>query len=70
MELQEILKEDPKFRYQLLSRMQTDCDYFLENGNGHYKHLWAGDPKDQIEYMKAIWNSFPEDQKPEWLSME
>ena len=25
---------------------------------------------DQIGYMKALWNSFPEDGKPEWLTME
>ena len=32
--------------------------------------LWAGDEKSQIENMKALWNSFPEEDKPEWLTWE
>lgn len=58
------------FRYQMLSRLQSDCDYYLGNGNRHPKHLWAGNEKDQIACMKALWNSFPADGKPEWLSLE
>ena len=26
--------------------------------------------EDQIDNMKALWNSFSEEGKPEWLSME
>ena len=32
MTLEEILKQDEKFRYQLLGRMQADCEYFLNCG--------------------------------------
>lgn len=64
----DLLNHDAKFRYQMLSRMQQDCEYFLGNGNGYEKHLWAGNVEDQIKYMKDLWNSFEE--KPEWLSME
>jgi len=70
MELSQILQYEEKFRYQLLSRMQMDCDYYLGNGNKSEKHLWAGNTTDQIETMKKIWNSFAVDQKPEWLTME
>lgn len=70
MDLQDVLNGDSSFRYQLLSRMKMDCDYYLGYGQGNNKKLWAGNVDDQIETMKAIWNSFPEDQKPEWLSME
>lgn len=70
MELEEILRSELEFRYRLLSRMKSDCEYYLGNGNGYAGHLWARDAEKQIEAMKAIWNSFPEDQKPEWLSME
>ena len=59
---------DTKFNYMLLSRLQTDCDYFLGNGNRYEKNLWAGNVDDHIEMMKKIWNGFEE--KPEWLSME
>lgn len=61
-------KSDNSFKYQLLGRLQSDCDYFLGNGRGHEKHLWAGNVKDQITKMKELWNTFSD--KPEWLSME
>lgn len=67
-----ILEHDNKYRYQLLGRMRMDCDYYLGNGQIYGNHLWAGNDneQEQIEYMKAIWNSFPADGKPEWLTYE
>lgn len=72
MKIQDILNNDESFRYQLLGRMQSDCKYYLgnEGKSRHPKHLWAGNEKDQIEYMKAIWESFAENKKPEWLTYE
>ena len=61
---------DDRFRYMLLDRMRSDGDYFLGNGQIYGNHLWAENVTDQIGYMKALWNSFPEDGKPEWLTME
>jgi hypothetical protein len=66
----DFLNKDDTFRYKLLSRMKSDCDYYLGNGNGHDKYLWAGNVKDQIEDMKKLYNSFSDDEKPEWLTME
>lgn len=64
-------EESPyQFNYMLLSRMQSDCEYFLGYGNRSESRLWAGNVKDQIEKMKELWNSFPEDQKPEWLTYD
>lgn len=63
-------KHEPKFRYMMLDRMRQDCDYYLGYGNRNAKQLWAGDEKAQIENMKALWNSFPEEDKPEWLTWE
>ena len=64
-------KEDPyKQDYQLLSRLQSDCDYYLGYGNRYAKHLWAGNEEDQIKKMKELYNIFPADQKPEWLTWE
>ena len=57
-------------RYMLLDRMRSDCTYWLGNGNRHNPHLWAGNPVDQIQYMKWLWESFPSAGKPEWLTME
>ena len=61
---------DDRFRYMLLARMRSDCDYFLGNGQIYGNHLWAGNVADQIGYMKALWESFLADGKPEWLTME
>lgn len=60
---------DDKGRYMFLSRMQSDCKYFLD-GHEYNKFLWAGNVDDQIKYMKWLYNSFPKDKKPEWISME
>lgn len=65
-----VLKTDETFRYQLLSRMQTDCNYFLGNGNGHNKFLWGGNVETQIAYMRALYDSFPNEKKPEWITIE
>lgn len=58
------------YNYQLLSRLVADCKYFLGNGRGCKKYLWAGDVEAQITKMYELWESFPADEKPEWLSLE
>lgn len=59
-----------EFNYQLLGRLRSDCDYFLGAGNRSERQLWAGNVADQIAKMKELWGSFPEDSKPQWLSLE
>lgn len=59
---------DKKFRYQLLSRLQMDCEYYLGHGNRCTKHLWSENETSHIADMKTLWNSFDNDEKPEWLS--
>jgi hypothetical protein len=54
--------------YNMLGRLQQDNEYFLGNGNGDEKHLWALNVKDQIAEMKKLWNGLKE--KPEWLTMK
>lgn len=68
MDINEMLKKEKSFRYGMLNRMQTDCEYFLGYGYRNEKHLWAGDVATQIDYMKQLYNSF--DEKPEWLTWE
>lgn len=68
MTFSEILAKDTCFRYQLLSRMKADCEYYLGCGNRCRKYLWADDEEEQIALMKALWRSFSE--KPEWLSWD
>ncbi|KQN96832.1 LPD11 domain-containing protein [Paenibacillus sp. Leaf72] len=63
--------ENPhRFNYMMLSRLRSDCDYYLGFGNRNEKHLCCGNVKEHIERMKAIYNSFPEGQKPERLTYE
>lgn len=66
----EIQRWELSFRYQLLDRMRMDCEYFLGYGGRHCKYLWAGNIEEQITYMRELWNSFAEEEKPVWLSME
>lgn len=64
-------KENPNsFNYMLLGRLQSDCNYYLGHGNRYAKHLWAGNEQRQIDKMKELYNSFPEGEKPEWLTWE
>lgn len=63
-------ESEPSFRYQLLDRLRQDCEYYLGCGNRSKKALWTEDETAQIETMMDIWNSFPDEDKPEWLSWE
>jgi hypothetical protein len=64
-------EESPnKFNYMMLDRMRSDCDYYLGYGNRNKKHLCYHDEKEHIDKMKELYNSFPKDQKPEWLTYE
>ena len=63
-------EEDFRNDYMLLGRLESDCKYFLGNGNGHEGHLWAGSVEDQIAKMKELWDKFPDDLKPEWITSE
>lgn len=66
----EKITPDQKFNYQLLSRLRTDCDYYLSHGNRNEKHLWAGNEQEQINKMKDLYNNFSDDEKPKWLRYE
>lgn len=56
------------YLYRLLSRLQEDCEYFLNAGGRNEKHLWSGSVDTQIKDMKDIYNRL--DVKPDWLTME
>ena len=66
--IKDVTSRDEKLRYQLLDRLKQDCNYFLGYGNRHEGSLWAGNAKDHIAVMQALWDSLPE--KPEWLTKE
>ena len=47
-----------------------DCDYYLGNGGRNPNCLWAGNEKEQIATMLDLWHSFPEEDTPEWLTLD
>lgn len=59
-----------EYNYMLLDRLRSDCEYFLNYGNGYEPNLWAGDIDSQISKMKKLYNSFADDEKPEWITIE
>lgn len=54
--------------YRLLSRLKSDCEYFLGTGARAEKRLWAGSVDEQIDKMRELYDLLPE--KPEWLSKQ
>ena len=60
--------EDNRFHYMFLSRLQSDCDYFLGYGERNVKYLWAGSVDGQILKMRELYDKLPV--KPEWLTLE
>ena len=57
-----------RFDYMMLSRMQGDCKYY--DSADSYNHAHWSTIEDTIKEMKRIWNKFPDDLKPEWITME
>jgi hypothetical protein len=61
-------KESPyRFNYMMLSRLQMDCDAHLGISNRKFD---TGRRKEMIEEMKSLYNSFPDGEKPEWLTWD
>lgn len=61
---------DKTFNYQMLDRLKQECEYFLGAGNRQEKNLHQSSIEKQIEYMKVIYNSFEENEKPEWCKLQ
>ena len=62
------VSDDYKHDYMMLSRLQSDCEYFLGYGHRSENVLPSKSIDNHIDNMKRIYNRLPE--KPEWLSME
>lgn len=62
------LESNFSFEYQLLDRLRSDCEYFLNAGGRHEKHLWAGSVSGQIAKMRELYDLLTV--KPDWLSRE
>lgn len=69
------MTEQDSYNYQLLSRLRSDCDYYLGACAEHgvdmvdaQKHLWAGSVEAQVSKMRELYALLPE--PPEWLSAD
>jgi hypothetical protein len=62
------IKHDIKQQYMILSRLQSDCEYYLGQGNRDENGLYHGDVKEHIQAMKELWIKL--DKKPEWITMK
>ena len=51
-----------------LSKLQSNCEYYLGYGNRSPSILCNHSVQNHIARMKELWNGFPTDQKPEWLT--
>lgn len=69
-ENENIKNHDESFRYSMLDRMKTDCDYYLGNGNRNKEKLWSCDETQQIKNMISLYRSFGVKGQPEWLPVE
>ncbi|QDX94722.1 hypothetical protein EEL30_22025 [Brevibacillus laterosporus] len=64
------VKEENRFNYMMLDRLRSDCDYYLGYGNRNKNRLYLNDEQKHIDQMKELYNSFPNNKKPEWLTYE
>lgn len=47
----DLLQQDLISRYQLLGRLQSDCEYFLNWGDGSIGRLWTGSVEFHILHL-------------------
>lgn len=57
-----------RFSYQMLSRLQHDCEVVLSSKEPNIKRLWAQNCDEQIRLMRELYDSLPV--KPTWLTKE
>lgn len=63
-----MIMANDNFNYMLLSRLLTDCRYYLGYGGRCAKELWAHDEQKQIDKMRELYDLLLI--KPEWLTRE
>lgn len=73
---EEVECEEPYVRkprehdYMMLGRYKSDCEYFLGYGNGYEGHLYFKEVNRHCDEMKKLYESFADNEKPEWLTLE
>lgn len=62
------IRHPREFDYMMLSRLKADCNYVL--GNGTEKNLYYKDINIHCDEMVKLYESFSDEDKPEWLTLE
>lgn len=62
--------QEVKHTWNMLGRLESDCKYYLGNGNRCAKHLWAHDEKAQIAKMRELLASLPEEHRKNCITSE
>ena len=71
--IREMTATSPDKRLNLLRMFSMDMEYYLTNGPIHGysdRNLSCGNFADQQAVMKALFESFPDDKKPEWITLD
>lgn len=64
------VRDKKEHEYMMLSRLATDCDFYLGHGNRNPDNLWEETEDKHVNKMKDIWNSFTIKEQPEWLTWD
>ena len=54
--------------YMMLDRMRMDCEYYKSADAFNRSH--CSTIEDTIKKMEELWNKFPSDLKPQWISLK
>jgi len=63
-------ESDFEHSYMMLDRLKSDVKYFLGNGSRNPKNLYYKSVQEHFDQMKKLYHSFPDQLKPEWLTLK
>lgn len=66
----DFVNETKTFRYQMLDRLKSDCEYFLGMGHRSLKYLYNNDINAHINLMRDLYYSFDATEKPTWIDLK
>lgn len=64
----EITQKSLPLREKILYQLSEECDFFLGKGRCNPNILRTKETSKQIDLMLKLWDSFPENKRPVWIS--
>lgn len=65
---EKVIALEKEQNYNMLKRLRSECESYLHTGNLY--DLYYRAVGSQIEIMEETYNSFSEEEKPEWINLE